>query len=212
MHQQFLHVLSLWTNLSNFVNNIVTDILSGWSIIMMIDMNKGRWDGEEGWRNLTLSIKTHNWLFIKRINYMSPAIGWEGFWGKSIRNNTTFVRYKKCVEKLTEILYCRRITMYILVERFFIMAAVKVHCMIIRLDKLQIIVHANEQPYFLSNIWRCVIDSKYAKFPRVNLLVSSWNTTHTKHKWLVLLNTTAIILDHYEVNRQFIIPHKLWSY
>jgi hypothetical protein len=51
--------------------------------------------------------------------------------------------------KLMEVLYCRRITMYIVVERFFILAAVKVHCMIIRLDKLQIIVHANRTALLL---------------------------------------------------------------
>jgi hypothetical protein len=50
---------------------------------------------------------------------------------------------------LSENLYCRRRTNYIFVAQFFTLFHVKVHCIIIRLSKLQIIVHANQTSLLL---------------------------------------------------------------
>jgi hypothetical protein len=50
---------------------------------------------------------------------------------------------------LMEILYSRRRTLYTLVEQFVILLAVKVHCIISRIFKLQIIVHADQTSLLL---------------------------------------------------------------
>jgi hypothetical protein len=50
---------------------------------------------------------------------------------------------------LMEILYCSRRNIYIFVAQFFILLAVKAHRIIIRLSKLQLIVHENSTSILL---------------------------------------------------------------